>query len=1378
PSSLICKQIWFCGRLIWNPDESLVQSVSKKLNMPHQAAAYFSWYGIRVTLSTHKMSHTVNSTGTVPGARRQARTHPNSAGSSTTTSVSASYFDSDVDQLMVNNTPEATRYKRVLGKKLRARLKDLLKSSNKKSSQFGSNSNVDARSTPELVSVAEKLSDQNLEYDSIPPIPHIQHDTVQSEDVQDEPKYIGTRDTTKSSAKAFPNAMFGNHAVHPRARKHTLTTLDEVEPHASPYYQHHHLPLVEKYANNVQLSQTASRHHHHHHKHHYCKTNRKVDGEKQDKETVSLKSTESYKSEGATSEPPMNVLHQAASRLSRYDIRDIPIHVYLCNVLLIRLLKNLPKPTTGFALLGAHQTTWNSDSTNQRLRALSVHCPSLSIDEPLGQPYMANQMSDSSQFTANDSERTGFWGPAAKSSGANTPTVAFKETIQSRTVTRFDDEPVGSVSESRGGQSVQSRFKQFWVESFASGRSRTRSENQTGIGSRGESLRGRNLGRVSPQIVYQKDVLPPHAHTVTGGSTQATSLLRRLALYTNISGSPSEQSSIRSGTESLRRYGQPSPTNAATADSRSGSVPLQVADRHNRHKSPRAGIGRFMSMSSGSGKSSEDMIGQMLPDPSKLPKEEPVSTLEFTGTKLKNPKKISQKFQAKSGFEVLRRKRAGSLSGGSGGGDRRSLTGAISPSPRPFLLEHISKSDETLFSVADTAGRLATTLIVTNTSGGGASRPSSSVERLQQNSAHRPNQQQSLKPHQQGHASVKPTGTHHHHHHHHHHWHRHGNHGHHRSRGHFGTHVHHVGRAAHTMTRVTESRRYLMFTRSLPFWSTKQYMETHGTGLGEAETYAVLFHHTPCYDLIPDSAKLVIFDCELTIVKAFKALLYNEIRAAPVWNSKTQSLSSMLTVTDFVQMLHLCWSEDKTEVNNKRRLEIDDFDRMTIQQWKDFIRPEQHTRSTAKRASVSGALSSSTESRVIKTGSLPKKKHGSCNLPQVTSCPSSNISSPSRSRSRSSSSTSSSSQSSIASLPSNLSALPDGKSEEQTDPHTSDNKTPVPGSSSDTFWSAAFSALPTPRTTFITHSRLLTVDPEEDLFKSLRILSRFRLHYLPVIDCPQQRTGNILYILTHRRLLSYLFSKLPHLPQPRFLQSSLTDLNVGSFGRIVMVTLSTRLREAVALFSQAQSLILTGAYKKPELTIQEWLEECKPNQPPFSEQRVKPAVEICFASNNLLFVMEKLVKTGFRRLIVVNNTIDYRVEGVVTLSDVLRFSVLQQARGLNLHIQPPSVAEVADERDEAEEEGGPNHRAELTNQQHSSSTVSKPPVNKKRQSKVRVTTPPRAGDPEIEVHSRHTKHSQKSPLDSSDSVTSKMLAAERHVSLPSVMDKTPVIPSA
>ncbi|KER22201.1 hypothetical protein T265_14919, partial [Opisthorchis viverrini] len=51
----------------------------------------------------------------------------------------------------------------------------------------------------------------------------------------------------------------------------------------------------------------------------------------------------------------LNVLHQAASCFSQYDIRDIAIHVYLCNVLLIRLLKIRQQPTASFVLFGAHQ---------------------------------------------------------------------------------------------------------------------------------------------------------------------------------------------------------------------------------------------------------------------------------------------------------------------------------------------------------------------------------------------------------------------------------------------------------------------------------------------------------------------------------------------------------------------------------------------------------------------------------------------------------------------------------------------------------------------------------------------------------------------------------------------------------------------------------------------------------------------------------------------------------------------------------------------------------------------------------------------------------------------------------------------------------------
>uniref|UniRef100_A0A4W3H9X1 5'-AMP-activated protein kinase subunit gamma-1 n=1 Tax=Callorhinchus milii TaxID=7868 RepID=A0A4W3H9X1_CALMI len=59
-----------------------------------------------------------------------------------------------------------------------------------------------------------------------------------------------------------------------------------------------------------------------------------------------------------------------------------------------------------------------------------------------------------------------------------------------------------------------------------------------------------------------------------------------------------------------------------------------------------------------------------------------------------------------------------------------------------------------------------------------------------------------------------------------------------------------------------------------------------------------------CYDLVPTSSKLVVFDTSLQVKKAFFALVSNGVRAAPLWDSKTQSFVGMLTITDFINILH------------------------------------------------------------------------------------------------------------------------------------------------------------------------------------------------------------------------------------------------------------------------------------------------------------------------------------------------------------------------------------------------------------------------------------------------------------------------------------------
>ena len=82
--------------------------------------------------------------------------------------------------------------------------------------------------------------------------------------------------------------------------------------------------------------------------------------------------------------------------------------------------------------------------------------------------------------------------------------------------------------------------------------------------------------------------------------------------------------------------------------------------------------------------------------------------------------------------------------------------------------------------------------------------------------------------------------------------------------------------------------------------------------------------HT-CYDLLPISSQVIVFDVSLPIKKAFYAMLQNgqsslasfllssflerlflcdtEIRSAPLWDSEREYVVGMLTVTDFINIL-------------------------------------------------------------------------------------------------------------------------------------------------------------------------------------------------------------------------------------------------------------------------------------------------------------------------------------------------------------------------------------------------------------------------------------------------------------------------------------------
>uniref|UniRef100_A0A6I8RWI4 Protein kinase, AMP-activated, gamma 2 non-catalytic subunit n=1 Tax=Xenopus tropicalis TaxID=8364 RepID=A0A6I8RWI4_XENTR len=81
-------------------------------------------------------------------------------------------------------------------------------------------------------------------------------------------------------------------------------------------------------------------------------------------------------------------------------------------------------------------------------------------------------------------------------------------------------------------------------------------------------------------------------------------------------------------------------------------------------------------------------------------------------------------------------------------------------------------------------------------------------------------------------------------------------------------------------------------------------LEDEAVEESESDIYTRFMKSHKCYDIVPTSSKLVVFDTTLQVKKAFFALVANGVRAAPLWETKNQSFVGMLTITDFINILH------------------------------------------------------------------------------------------------------------------------------------------------------------------------------------------------------------------------------------------------------------------------------------------------------------------------------------------------------------------------------------------------------------------------------------------------------------------------------------------
>ncbi|XP_068248047.1 uncharacterized protein SNF4Agamma isoform X2 [Palaemon carinicauda] len=290
------------------------------------------------------------------------------------------------------------------------------------------------------------------------------------------------------------------------------------------------------------------------------------------------------------------------------------------------------------------------------------------------------------------------------------------------------------------------------------------------------------------------------------------------------------------------------------------------------------------------------------------------------------------------------------------------------------------------------------------------------------------------------------------------------------------------------------------------------------------------FHHT--YDLIPLSAKLVVFDTRLQAKKAFFALVYNGVRAAPLWDSERQCFTGMLTITDFIRILQNFYQSP-----NRKMEELEDH---RLDTWRAVLKDEDRP--------------------------------------------------------------------------------------------------------------------------------LISIRPNESLYVAIRSLIHHKIHRLPVID---PVTGNVLYIITHKRILKFLYLYINELPKPSMLQQPLRDLGIGTYDKIETASQDTLIIEALNKFVQHRisalpivdtqgklvdiyakfdviNLAAEGTYNNLDITLRkaneyrnEWFEQ----------------VHKCTLDETLGTIMERIVRAEVHRLVVVDS--DDKVIGVISLSDILKYLVLK-----------------------------------------------------------------------------------------------------------------------
>ncbi|KJH40974.1 CBS domain protein [Dictyocaulus viviparus] len=211
---------------------------------------------------------------------------------------------------------------------------------------------------------------------------------------------------------------------------------------------------------------------------------------------------------------------------------------------------------------------------------------------------------------------------------------------------------------------------------------------------------------------------------------------------------------------------------------------------------------------------------------------------------------------------------------------------------------------------------------------------------------------------------------------------------------------------------------------------------------------------------------------------------------------------------------------------------------------------------------------------------------------------------------------------------------------------------------------------------------LVYVNADNSLLEAARLLAQHRIHRLPVLD---PETGSPLFILTHKRLLKFLWCFGQHFAQPQFHIRSAKDLNVGSWVGIRVVFPDTPLvdcldillnkgvsgvpvveRDTFKVVDMYSRFDAVGVALEENACLDVTVEQALKFK--HLDLNKKDRVVSVRDTDTLWKAITVLVEKNVHRLCAVNEK--GGIEGVISLSDVINHMVVKPGENLKLYRIP------------------------------------------------------------------------------------------------------------